>query len=457
LFFGNKTLSVHACLALLAMLTLTLGLHDARAADPMPAEEATTARFQSTYIWQHKPGFNAPYSDTYSLVGQREQSYTFTATAYLGFRPWKGGELYLNPELTQGVAFSNLSGLGGFTNCEVTRVSGPNPKIYRQRLFLRQTWNHGGGTEKIESDLNQMAGFVDKNRFVLTVGNFSTLDVFDRNAYSNNPRTQFMNWAHMNNVAFDYAADARGYSWGFAGEWYQGDWTLRFGRATGPRKPNQLPMDLRLLQHYGDQVELEHEHELAGRPGSVRVLAWRNRAILASFRDAIDYGNSVNWAPDAITGHQYIINVRHGEKIKYGVGINMDQAITGSLGAFFKAMWSDGRTETLAFTEVDQSVAAGIALKGTAWGRAQDTLGLSLVRNAISRDRRQYLELGGLSYFIGDGALRYRPEMLFEGYYSWALLKGLWLTADYQRIHNPAYNADRGPVDFYTLRVHAEF
>ena len=39
--------------------------------------------------------------------------------------------------------------------------------------------------------------------------------------------------------------------------------------------------------------------------------------------------------------------------------------------------------------------------------------------------------------FIGDGALNYRPESIFEGYYSINLFKGGWLTPDYQFILNP--------------------
>lgn len=420
-------------------------------------EEPWNAKFQTTYIWQKKPAFDAAYSGPNSLSTEREISYTFTTSAFLGVRPWRGGEVYLNAEVGQGVPFSDLTGTAGFTNGEVTRVAGTNPKIYRQRLFLRQTWNLGGGTEKVESDINQMAGAVDKNRFVLTLGNFSTLDIFEGNAYAHDPRRQFMNWAHMANLAFDYAADARGYGWGFAGEWYQDDWTLRFGRMTGPRQPNMLPTDYNLYRHHGDQVELERRHELAGQPGAIRVLGWRNRAILARYRDAIDYGNSVNWVPDAEFGRQYIFKVRNGEQVKYGIGVNADQAVTDSFGVFYKAMWSDGQTETEAFTEVDRSMAAGVALKGTAWGRAQDTVGLALTRNWLADDRRRYLEAGGISFFIGDGALNYRPETTFEGYYSWNIMKRAWLSADYQRIANPAYNADRGPVNVYAMRLHLEY
>lgn len=420
------------------------------AQEAVPTTETVGAHYQLTYIWQTKPGFSAAYSGANSLVPEREYSNTLTATAYFGVRPWAGGELYFNPEATQGQAFSNLTGTGGFTNGEVTRASSSSPQFYRQRLFLRQTWNRGGEQEILPSDLNQLAGVVDKNRLVLTVGNFSTLDVFDKNAYAGDPRRQFMNWGNMTHAAYDYAADARGFGWGAAGEWYQGDWVLRLGRMTGPVTPNDLPVDFDILKHYGDQIEVEHAHEWGGQPGKLRLLAWRNRAVLARYRDAINDGLANNRAPD-------ILRVRNGEQFKVGLGVNLEQAVSPTLGVFFRAMQTDGATETYAFTEVDQSLAAGLAWQGAVWGRARDTLGLSLIQNELSKDRREYLEAGGLSFFIGDGRLRYQPEMIFELYYSLSLAKKTFLTFDFQRIHNPAYNADRGPANFGGVRLHTEF
>ena len=58
---------------------------------------------------------------------------------------------------------------------------------------------------------------------------------------------------------------------------------------------------------------------------------------------------------------------------------------------------------------------------------------------------------------IGDGALNYRGENLFEVYYSLNIWRKVGLSLDYQRVQNPAYNADRGPVNFYGARLHAEF
>ncbi len=417
--------------------------------------EDTSSKYQTTYNWQKHAKFNngTTPNPVNSLYSTSEKMYTFSTTAHWGMRTWEGGEAYFNPEIAAGVPFSNnLIGLGSFTNGEITRAGGPDPKLYRQRLFLRQTWNNGGGTEKVESDFNQMAGTVDKHRFVLTAGNFSTLDVFDDNAYAKDPRTQFMNWGNWTYSSFDYAADARGFGWGVAGEWYQDEWVLRFGRMTGPKVPNGLPVDYQIGKHYGDQIEVEHAHMMGDSPGKIRVLAYRNRSVLASFNDATAYRQDHQMADP-----QTIFNVRDGVKTKYGVGLNIEQEISTNVGFFLRSMKSDGRTETYAFTEVDDSLSTGLLIKGGTWGRSDDTVGLSWIRNGLSNDRRKFLEAGGISFFIGDGSLKYKPESIFEGFYTVNVYKNTWLTADLQLINNPAYNASRGPVSVYAFRMHTEF
>ena len=187
--------------------------------------ENTSARYQSTYNWQQHPSFPSSGSTSaFSLSAPREKMYTFSLTGHWGLRLKSGAEVYANVELASGVPFTgNLVGMGSYTNGEITRAGGSTPKPYLQRLFWRKTWNQGGEKEQIASDFNQMAQVVDKNRFVMTAGNFSTLDVFDDNAYAKDPRTQFMNWSHWTYGAYDYAADARGFGWGVAAEWYRDD------------------------------------------------------------------------------------------------------------------------------------------------------------------------------------------------------------------------------------------
>lgn len=457
-----------ALVALVGAVRLSYA-QDAPSTGNAPDTETVQTKFQGTFVWQRHPGFSvrppatldiSKYSGDYplySLSNLSDKTYTGSFTGYFGLRPWANGELYFNPEVAQGVPFSGgLQGLGGFYNGEITRAAGTNPRPYRQRLFVRQTWNQSGGAGRVTPDFNWLAGAIDRDRFVLTAGNFSLLDVFDKNAYANDPRRQFMNWGTMASAAYDYAADARGFGWGVAGEWYRGDWTVRAARMTGPMLPNGQSVDFKLLKHYGDQIEVEHRHTLSDQPGAVRVLAWRNRAKLASFADATRYGDSVGWQAGA-NGMEYILDVRGSEKIKHGIGFNADQAVGSDAGVFVRAMWGDGKTETYAFGEVDRSVSAGGVISGKRWGRAQDTVGAAYIAHYLSPDRRNYLAKGGISFFIGDGWLNYKPEQIVELYYNLNLHKTLWVTANYQRYANPAYNADRGPVHIMGLRFHTEF
>jgi high affinity Mn2+ porin len=368
----------------------------------------------------------------------------------LGLAAMDRGELYFDPELAQGIPFSNFTGLAGFPNGELAKTSGAAPTLYRARLFFRQTWGFGGETKSMESDANQLAGAVYSRRLVVTAGNLSVSDLFDNNAYSHDPRLHFLNWSFTTHGAYDYAADARGYSWGVALEYFYDEWAIRFGRFLEPKEPNQLPLDHQLFQHYGDQIELEHAHALGGQPGKLRLLAFRNRAKMARYGDALPLAAQSGTVPD-------LNAVRTGEHIKYGFGVNLEQAVTADVGVFARIAWADGQTETYAFTEIDSSASGGVAIKGARWHRDQDTLGFAIARNRLSSEHRDYLAEGGLGFFIGDGRLNYRPETIFETYYSLNPVKGVWIALDYQRISNPAYNADRGPVNVGSIRLHTQF
>ncbi len=412
-------------------------------------EEASAAKFQATYVWQRKYPFGAAYSGANSLSSSREKSYSLTATAALGARTWNGGELYFDPEIAQGVPLSRLSGLGGFTNGEIARTSGPDPTLYRARLFARQTWGLGGGRERVDSDANQLAGSVDRRRLALTVGNLSVLDLFDDNTYSHDPRTQFLNWSLMTHGAYDYAADARGYSWGLALEYFHDNWAVRGGRFMMPKQSNGLPLNPRIFASFGDQVELERSHTMGDRPGKLRLLAFRNQADMGGFRDAIVDANATGTTPDLATSRR--------KRVKYGFGVNLEQSLSSATGVFARASWNNGEAETFAFTEIDRSISAGLSVKGSEWGRPADSTGLALVRNRLSAAHRDYLAAGGLGFFIGDGALRYRAENIVETYYSTNVAKETWLSADIERIFNPGYNADRGPVTVVSARLHYGF
>lgn len=413
-------------------------------------QEDWNAKFQSTYVWQKNEAFHSPYASNNSLAAEANKSYSFTATAAFGVRLWQGAELYFEPAISQGVAFSDLTGLGGFTNGELISTSGSKLKLYSAGLFLRQTWGLGGGTEEVESNANQLAGLVDKHRVVLTAGNMSVLDTFDYNTYSHDPRTQFMNWSLMTHGAYDYAADSRGYSWGAVLEYFRDDWAVRAGRFIQPKEPNQRALDTKIFEHYGDQIEIEHDHELFREQGKLRLLAFRNNTKISRYQDALMLASQTSSVPD-------INLVRTSDHVKYGLGLNVEQAVNKDIGVFMRTMWADGGTETYAFAEIDRSLSAGALIKGETWHRPEDTIGLAFAVNALSKPHRDYLAAGGQGFFLGDGRLHYNTENIIEAFYNLNLNKYVWLSLDYQRINNPGYNADRGPVNFSGLRLHTEF
>ena len=431
--------------AILVALVSTAGFAATAAAQE---EESFSAHFQSTYVWQRKPAMRSPYEGPNSLLGAAEKSYSFTATGAFGLRLGPATEIYFNPEVAQGVPLSGLLGLSGFTNGELAKTSGSNPTLYRARLFVRHTIGLGGEREAVPGAFNQLAGSADSRRIVVTFGALSALDLFDLNAYAHDPRTQFMNWALMTHAAYDYPADSRGYTYGAAAEYFDGDWSTRIARFAQPREPNQLSLDPHLSRHYGDQAELVRKYKLGERPGAVRLLAYRSRTVMANYDAAL--------AAAPLGSVPTLDSARDRERIKTAFGIAAEQEIAPDVGVFARLMKADGKSETYAFTESDRSASAGVSVAGARWGRPKDVFGAALASSGLSAGHRAFLERGGQTFFLGDGHLRYAAERVVEVYYSFAIGKGASITANYQRVASPGFNADRGPASFYGIRLHWE-
>ena len=417
---------------------------------PAIAEDGSPVEWhaQSTYVRQFKPAFHSPYEGANSLRSGREASYTFTGTLFLGAKLPAGTEIYFNPELVQANPFSALHGVGGFANGEFQRGAGATLKGYRARLFLRHAWNLSGETEQQESEQNQVRTRYAAERLVLTAGNISVLDVFDALDYSRDARTQFMNWASLTYGAWDYPADARGYTWGIALEYITPRWQARAGRFLVPVESNGLRLDRAFMQRYGDVAELELPYRLGGLPAIARGLVFRNRVQAGAFNDANALGASSASAPD-------LTLVRRLQS-KTGFGLGTQVEVTPSVGAYARAGWSDGKTETFMFTEIDRSLSTGLQVKGAGWGRPRDSVGVAAYFNGLSRPHRDYLAAGGQGFFLGDGRLNYGVERIAEAYYSLGVSREAWFTLGVQRIANPGYNRDRGPANILSFRVHAE-
>jgi high affinity Mn2+ porin len=266
-------------------------------------------------------------------------------------------------------------------------------------------------------------------------------------ALSNDPHTRFMSWALFASGAYDYPADTHGYTWGLAADLAVDWWSARAGVFLEPKVANEMAMEWRLGEARGLVTELEGRYALAGRPGAARVLAFLNVAHMGSYRQALAGSPT---APD-------VTATRASGRTKGGFAASVNQDLGDGLGGFVRASFNDGANETWAFTEIDRSLALGVVQSGARWGRPDDEAGAGLVVSGLSALHRRYLAAGGAGFILGDGALRYAPEVAGEAYYRLALTRELSLSGDYQPVLAPGFNADRGPVHVFTGRLHAAF
>jgi high affinity Mn2+ porin len=378
-----------------------------------------------------------------SFSSRAENSYSTVIGINGGYRLGDDTEFWARLETIRGIPLSDAGGLAALANNDMQRVMENRFVSYIAQAYLRHTWNIGGEVQLTEGDAMAFPRYSTPRNFVVSAGKIDLLSLYDGNDYAQKNDTQFLNWCFMTSCAYDFAADARGYTWGVNTELNWDDWSVRSGWFAMPRLPNQLEIDASILQHFGVNAEVERRW----KTGSLKFLIYQGRMKLT---DYTQYLNPLN----PVTN---LLNTPKADEKRGGAGLNLQQAITDQLGFFARAFWDGGHYETMAFTEADSSQSVGLSLKGTLWHRAEDSIGLGLARNQINSVRQRYLAAGNMDLFIGDGYLHYGQESLVEAYYSLGLRQNLYLTFDWQRLDNPAYNQDRGPVNIYGLRLHGEF
>jgi high affinity Mn2+ porin len=438
-------------LAVWAMTALAMAAEDAgRLVDDKgsaePQEQRWNWHVQNTDIVDWHPGFPARYSGPNSLSTASDVRETVSLDLLAGARLWRGAEFHLDGLMWQGFGFSKTVGVEGFPNGEAFRFGTAVPNVVLARVFIRQIIGLGGEQQRVGDDDLHLAGRQDVSRITLTLGKFSAKDIFDNNAYANDPRTQFMNWSLMANEAWDYPADSLGFTTGFAAELNQPGWAVRYGFFQVPRVANGVAQDQAYLDAWAMVTEFERRCAINDHPGAVRVLAFLNRAHMGSYRDTLD-----NPALGAD------IRLTRDYRYKFGFGLNVEQELSKGIGAFMRLGWSDGMNEAWMFSDVDHAASLGLSVNGGFWHRTNDTVGVAGALNGISSVHRDFFAAGGTGILAGDGKLTYGLEQLMETYYDFQIWKTIHATLDYQFIANPAFNRDRGPVSVFTARLHWSF
>lgn len=418
---------------------------------PHPENSRWYVAGQMNFIFQTHPPFPAKYSGPNSFDPNYEKATSRVLTLYMGARLGPSTELLLDVEETGGAGLSNALGIAGFVNLDVVR----NPQLSKSPYLARAMFHHvfGFSSDKVQVQRTPLTLFTElpRRRLELRFGKMSVVDFFDLNTAGTDSHSQFMNWTADNNGAYDYAADTRGYTVGALADYEDRSWGIRFAEALMPTVANGIDLQWNLRRAHAENVEFELRKKfLPGRDGVVRILGYSNAANMGIYRIQNElFLEGVTPVP-VITAHPL------QKTRKYGFGFNFEQSLTKNVMAFGRVGWNNGKTESYAYTEVDQTVEAGIAVAGTQWKRRWDKAGALFVTNGIGRDHQFYLAHGGLGFLLGDGGLTYGRENIFETYYNCHLWKGLFAAIDLQHINNPGYNRDRGPVVVPGFRLHVD-
>ena len=446
----------------LCLLLAVAGAVCAPAAQAQDAPPATifphseSSRFwvsgQVNFISQWHPAFPARYSGRNSLSPGGQNAVSRVLTLNTGVRVSRSAELLCDVQETGGHGLGEALGIAGFTNLDVVR----NPTLSKAPYVARLMWHQviALGSEKTAAERTPLSLFreLPVRRLEVRFGKFGLADFFDLNSYGTDSNFQFMNWAVDNNGAYDYAADTRGYTFGAMLEYHERRWAVRFAEGLMPKVANGIHLDANLGRAHAENIEFEvHGALLPRRQGVLRLLSYVNHGNMGSYREAVNnFRAGLTSVPD-ITAHP------RRTEIKYGFGVNFEQPLNDWVGVFGRWGWSEGRHESYAYTEVDQTALAGVGGNGKRWRRSLDRAGIAFASNGISRDHQQYLALGGSGFILGDGRLNYGREQMVEVYYTAHLWRGVFASAGVQHVNNPGYNRDRGPVLVPSLRLHLEF
>jgi high affinity Mn2+ porin len=409
------------------------------------------------------PPFRSPYENPAISFGPGPAlGWSLVASALIGAHLWKGATVVAVGEYSNGAGAPNVSGASGYPDGNMIRVAKVGTAPYLARVYLHQDIALGGDRVADDDEPQPEGGFMPTgtvslgrprppHRLEITAGKFGSNDFLDVAEASSDPRHKFMNWALMQNGAWDYVADTRGYTWGVEVGVETPTWAIRAMAALMPTAPNGSVFDGSLSTSGSYMLEGQYGWGEFPAEGSVRLLGYVNRGNLGSYGDAL----SIAAAGPPGTLPDVDATALPGA-VKYGFALLAQQEI-GLLNLFLRLGWNDGKTQTFCFTSIDRSISMGAQLDGTTWGRHGDFAGAGVAVSGLSSSHAAYLAAGGTEFQLGDGALTSGWEVATEVYYSLQPVKYLQVTADLQAIVNPGMNAARGPAFLGGIRVHAHF
>lgn len=244
------------------------------------------------------------------------------------------------------------------------------------------------------------------NTMDITVGKLDLTNYFDGNEVANNEKEQFLATGFVNNIAVEFPFNGPGARISYSPVKFL---DMSLGWQQGDAFYEDLNEEPFLIAEAG------FKPDFTGHPGNYRLYGWINYA-----------------------DHEKLANPQKDEEPGWGIGISFDQSITDSLTWFGRAGYQDNE-----IYPVETALSTGGELKGSLWGRTEDTLGFAAGVALLSNDYEDVLEAMGTD--PGD-------EWHYEVYYRIAVNEHLTLSPDVQVVTNALGDNDFGTVVVAGLR-----
>ena len=348
-------------LLLLTILAVSSILLSAQNADPGPPQTQTqteaqtspppeaedpetifphsqTARWwvsgQINIISQGHGAFPALYTGPNSLKPTSELAVSRIYTLYTAARLTRSLDVVFDLEEASGQGISNSVGLGGYPNIDVVRIPGEGSPLsiapYVARASLRYVLPLSKEVEDAGAGPMGVLESLPVRRLQFRAGKMSLADSFDVNPVASDSHLQFMNWTAVNNGAWDYAADTRGYTYAAVVEYDDRSWALRFAEALMPTVANGIVLDTDLRRAHAENLEFELHPRLGLKaPAQLRLLSYVNHANMGDYQEAIDlFLEGKTPTPD-------IVATRRQGSVKYGFGRQFRAAGNALFACFF--------------------------------------------------------------------------------------------------------------------------
>jgi len=375
------------------------------------ADEGASVSGGFTGVWQQVDAAGADTGERTARANVRADVALRPATAHIGAAEGRAF-LHLRAGVGQGVMLRPI-----FTSTPNSTGFAPQNGDGNRYAVSAEAWYQL--TLPLPGDAAS-PGF--HRRVEVTAGKLDPFVFFDQNAIADDETMRFLNNAFVHNPLLDSGGDTAADNYGFApgvrvawvGERGEGEtWSASLGLlGAGPGAHLEGPFGGPLAI---GQIEATRPW-FGQRPGTWRAYAWTN-------------GRTVDFA-DAFERHS-------------GWGLSVDQPVRPALTVFARF----GK-QIRGHVRFDRALTLGGEMAGSAWGRADDAVGVTGGWLAASRDWRDATASTALTGYAASGT-----ERIAEVYYRVHVDEHVDLSPDLQFIGRPA--GDRSARNIVVAGIHA--